>query len=709
MDKIALISSVTNCKRVLVLIILCTILLWIFTLARLLQTDLVQRYFVGDDQQVFHHHDHNQESNKNGQFRPPTKANFWRRPFFDPEQEYAKLTCKFARPDPFDPQIMPQIYHPRGIHCEQRQPNLTYVHYNGSVVLNQTEVNKSIYRDFIDQINCTLEFFDRDPVKENDRIEIVTFQTRLQLYQPVPMFSDMVKVQCMDWNNSEIYYNIHAHPSWKNKTFDKPNGDKLSVLMLMLDSTSTSVLKRHLTKTYDYVKNVMQFKMFNGFSKVGDNSFPNMIAALTGYRYQYEQKNMPPDIDEDMTKNHFDHWPLVWKLYAQKGYATVFNEDKAEWGLFHYMTKGFKYKPVDFYYNTYWYSVFLREYYKKETDLYCFRNMPKVERLLDIAKRHVITMNQVLQFHYVFLTDLCHEYQGSEEERADEYVYDFLKTLYEGGYFENTVVLFFSDHGHRYTPIRSTLTGLLEERTPMFNIWFPSWFYKRYPSIEQNLELNTMRLSSLFDVHETLIDLVNQNFNGAQRPEHSRGYSQLYEIPVDRQCFEAGIPDHHCTCISMTPMLVNSSEVQLVAQALLDHINNVVLQPYQELCSNFTLGRVLRAEKLFVNEKLAQGVKNYDKDKDPTFNITTDPQMEENNIQKPGSLKATDEIRVAIELEPMQAQFEAVVEFDTTNQTYVVSSDVSRLNAYGNQASCAPKKALMKYCVCYDFLANIRW
>src|SRR3569832_1826753 len=94
-----------------------------------------------------------------------------------------------------------------------------------------------------------------------------------------------------------------------------------------------------------------------------------------------------------------------------------------------------------------------REYYSKITDKYCFGNKPKVQRLLDITRRHMTTMNGTLQFIYSFLTDLCHEFDGSEVERADDFVYDFLKTTHDGGYFNRTALLFFGDHGHRFTPI----------------------------------------------------------------------------------------------------------------------------------------------------------------------------------------------------------------------------------------------------------------
>lgn len=644
----------------------------------------------------------------------------------DKETEYLKLACKFARPNPWDPEILDQINHPRQIECDQdQQPSfLTYVHYNGSVLLNRTafELMPNFQADQIDQINCTLEFIDRDPTQGNDRITTFVFRSTLNFDQPVDMKTDTVIVRCMDLNMVEVYSNIHAHPVPKNKTFQKKDDpketDQLSVLMFILDSVSKSVLIRHLPKTYKFIKDVMHFKIFDGFSKVGDNTRPNMVAALTGLRCQQEQENMKADINEDYEKINFDHWPLIWKFYSQKGYTTVFNEEKAKWGLFHYLSRGFKDKPVDFYYHTYWHAIDRQDDSDEKQEnqtlfkSHCFRGVSRVERLLDLAKRHIVTMNNILQFQYVFLTDLSHEYDGSEIERADDFLVDFFQKLYNPSktdLLNNTVILFMGDHGHRFTPIRKTLVGLIEERTPMFNIWFPKWFHKKYPQISKNLNLNSVRLSSPFDVYETLKDLANSNFNGDQKPMGSRGYSQLYEIPPNRTCYEAGIPDHHCTCISMKPIdnLNNNPQLQLVAKTVVDHLNSK-LEPYSKLCSKFRLQRILRAEQLYVNEKLANGITHYEEKNESTTLIQNDTlHLAIKVADQTELLHSVKTVRIAIQVEPVRAEFEATCFYNETEQKYILSnSDISRLNQYGHQSDCVEKSSLKKICVCHDYLQN---
>uniref|UniRef100_A0A915IEU3 Uncharacterized protein n=1 Tax=Romanomermis culicivorax TaxID=13658 RepID=A0A915IEU3_ROMCU len=206
--------------------------------------------------------------------------------------EYEELECKFARLDPWDPSILQYVYHPRSIECPQRQYNLTYISYNGTLNLNTTQLDLYLKNHDLklEDINCTYSTYDRHPTAHDDRKSHYYQDGYISPHRPVILDTEIVETKCeLKKNRSEIYFNIHAHPLMQkpNRTFAKHGAsetkeDQLSVLMLMLDSTSVSVLKRHLIKTYDYIKNVMKFKIFNGFSKVGDNSFPNMIAALTG-------------------------------------------------------------------------------------------------------------------------------------------------------------------------------------------------------------------------------------------------------------------------------------------------------------------------------------------------------------------------------------------------------------------------------------------
>ena len=55
-----------------------------------------------------------------------------------------------------------------------------------------------------------------------------------------------------------------------------------------------------------------------------------------------------------------------------------------------------------------------------------------------------------------------------------------LKFLTEGDYLRNTLVILMSDHGARFSSLRSSLQGKQEERLPFFGFSFPEWFRSKY-------------------------------------------------------------------------------------------------------------------------------------------------------------------------------------------------------------------------------------
>ena len=61
-----------------------------------------------------------------------------------------------------------------------------------------------------------------------------------------------------------------------------------------------------------------------------------------------------------------------------------------------------------------------------------------------------------------------------------------------------------SDHGHRFTTVRGTLQGKMEERMPLLSLLLPPWFGKTYPTARNNLEKNKKRLTTPLDIHATL-------------------------------------------------------------------------------------------------------------------------------------------------------------------------------------------------------------
>jgi len=104
--------------------------------------------------------------------------------------------------------------------------------------------------------------------------------------------------------------------------------------------------------------------------------------------------------------------------------------------------------------------------------------------------------------------------------------------------------MIYGDHGPRWGSIRSTLVGRVEENLPFHSMWFPPWFYHKFPHILRSLKLNEMTLTTAFDAHQTLIDISQENFscklNKKNDRQTIRGRSQICPLPTYRTCSDAG-------------------------------------------------------------------------------------------------------------------------------------------------------------------------
>ena len=76
----------------------------------------------------------------------------------------------------------------------------------------------------------------------------------------------------------------------------------------------------------------MAAQELHGYTKVGDNTFPNLVPILTGL-HAFGETGI------DSKKDYLDVLPLIQKQYMQHGYVTGFDEDLPHIGAFHYNKK----------------------------------------------------------------------------------------------------------------------------------------------------------------------------------------------------------------------------------------------------------------------------------------------------------------------------------------------------------------------------------
>ncbi|KAK5986361.1 hypothetical protein GCK32_018212, partial [Trichostrongylus colubriformis] len=90
------------------------------------------------------------------------------------------------------------------------------------------------------------------------------------------------------------------------------------------------------------------------------------------------------------------------------------------------------------------------------------------------------------------------------------------------------------------------------------SIFLPTVFAQSYPENWQNFLVNSQRFISNFDVHETLLDIIEGEI-GLERPG-KRGISLFRKIPTDRTCIDNNVAHNFCLCMEPEPSS-NRSEI----------------------------------------------------------------------------------------------------------------------------------------------------
>lgn len=86
-------------------------------------------------------------------------------------------------------------------------------------------------------------------------------------------------------SNEMVYENVHAsvliNDKVKKKMRSWNNTRPLSILLIGIDSISRLNFARSLPKTFRYVEK-RKWISLKGYNKMDDNTFPNVMAILTG-------------------------------------------------------------------------------------------------------------------------------------------------------------------------------------------------------------------------------------------------------------------------------------------------------------------------------------------------------------------------------------------------------------------------------------------
>ena len=178
-------------------------------------------------------------------------------------------------------------------------------------------------------------------------------------------------------------------------------------------------------------------------------------------------------------------------------------------------------------------------------------------------------------FAFGFFSTLLHE-DMNKAVYMDKLLKRFFRSLDDSGSLRSTMVVLFSDHGVRYGESRGyTRMGWYEENLPVALIAMPESFRSRHATMMNTLRSNRHKLTTPFDLHETVRRVLDtdKRYDDSGRIARGRRGVSLLDVTIDdRTCKDASIAPTYCECqLSQThPVDVMSSQVCFIYALLLD-------------------------------------------------------------------------------------------------------------------------------------------
>ncbi|KAK6031246.1 hypothetical protein OSTOST_02606, partial [Ostertagia ostertagi] len=506
-----------------------------------------------------------------------------------------------------------------------------------------------------------------------------------------PLMSDFATVQCMDGKDkwSGILMSVVRQDEsqlLREDVTPAPDSSGLNIFFLGFDSLSHMSFRRKLPKTVEVLEKTLGSVVLNGYNIVGDGTPQAFIPILTSGT----EEELPLTRKRFRNANYVDDvYPFIWNNFSSAGYVTLYGEDAFAIGTFTYRLKGFRNKPTDHY---------LRPIFKEyeKTGGNCLGSEPLHKTWFRYTREFMRVYSDMPRFLLMHQSLLSHD-DINLVEVEDEDLAQMLKTMHDNGELNNSLVILMADHGHRFAKLRATHQGQLEERLPFFSIALPAAFREtpHGKKMYENLQKNKDRLSTPFDIHATLMDLLHlpQDLTTDQDTKQ-RSLSLFRPIPEERTCADAGVEPHWCTCLNWQDALTSPSDRALaeqLAEAVVEVINRQ-LKDVLHLCAKLDLRELVEAKKLVPNE----GVLKYKNVKDMDGFV---PDLSGDT----GTAFAHYQIK--LRTKPGEAIYEVTLFYDSKlKEVHIDLGAISHPNKFGDAPHCIINQNyfLATYCVCHD-------
>lgn len=613
-----------------------------------------------------------------------------------------------------DDNIIQFMYKPKNFSCKK---SLIRTSTDGSPFLMLNINEKEIY-DLYEIRNLTDLYCNYTPIRrmndqQNQYLEPVSFKMDYNKNITIKAGIEFLMVECWPKNNekdivyrdfhffiiqnvsnntllhrlnrteSGVFQNFSESSSWKKSKNISANqsNDRLSVMILGMDSVSHLNFLRQMRLTASYIHSNLKHIEFWGYNKVGDNTYPNLMPVLTGFD-EDEVALSCLGAPTKLSSSVYDNCSLIWTRYKEAGFKTIYAEDVGALSLFNWKHSGFRKSPTDYYLRPLLLEMERHISYEKRLNIaLCLGGRRTVDVLLEYITKLMPVMKKERFFAFFWTVAMTHDLFNMPMLFDDD-IKHLLEKLNSNGVLNHTIVFLMSDHGIRWGSFRKTYQGMMEERLPLLIALYPLWMEQKYPEAMKNLETNAKRLSTPYDIHATLLDLLDLSKLSSQQlmkrtaelndPDMSmpRSISLFLPFPKTRTCENAYIASHWCSCHQYQELPTNDGRVQRAARYVVKLINDRL--KYHSQCRVLYLNSIADA-------KLAS----------PHHNIIKELETNDYSI----------DITLRLQTKPGLGLFESTVRMTSFNTA--LTGTISRINLYSSQSYCIDDYALKMFCYCH--------
>uniref|UniRef100_A0AAF5I4H0 EF-hand domain-containing protein n=1 Tax=Strongyloides stercoralis TaxID=6248 RepID=A0AAF5I4H0_STRER len=579
---------------------------------------------------------------------------------------------------------------------------------NKNCMLPKLDLWNSITRSYLksnNKIFCGIEkndwlFFDMNTQQLNVSDEIKEYQNKLNC-----------KIKYINRINN-THSNITQYRYFKSKYFMRTilNNEKVkklrkikkpnnwtgwNVQIISYGSLSQMSYKRFLPKSLKFFEKTLKGFIMEGYNNLGNQTLHSFIPFFTG-KYKSELLNKKKLYNKNLIID--DIFSFIWKNFSDIGYVTLFGEDSFKNSTLYNYLKNSNNQPTDHFLGTSF------GYTETLFGDYCFRDTIQHKEWLDYSTSFIEAYNNenIPRFSFLHHSSLSTNFL-TKGGNIDDDLYEYLVNNYNRGNFKNDFIVFISDIGYITSDFRNTQQGRLEERLPFLGIRLPENFknIKYKNRLLRNLDFNRNVLITPFDIYATLFDILslpNDYKLDTVQSLNKRGLSIIRPININRNCLNADIELHWCTCMEWKSISDEKKYIDVIvvlAKKYIKEINKILL-PESKYCSPLKLDKIIDAQWLVPNREIL--INN---------NILNKNSLKFNNKNFVEITEATYKIEFTTKPGGTTYEITTRLNFDDTKM-YVNMWNLNHINSNHNISYCIKDKVekLLFYCVCYDKVSN---